>query len=175
MLDIGTCTNGQYYQDVVNEFLFVCVSGRDKQIREWIDINGIRCRDTCPDEEPQPDGREDFERKWSNASIWPNQVLPAEGDNVTIPYEWRLILDVDPPVLNYLHINGILRFDETREASVLQAHYIWVSQGILRAGSDTTPFTSKIDIILHGEKEDDYLVVDPNASGNKMLAVTGGL
>ena len=28
---------------------------------------------------------------------------------------------------------------------------------------------------MHGNKEDRYLVLDPDASGNKMLAVTGGL
>lgn len=82
---------------------------------------------------------------------------------------------MDPPILNYLHINGILRFDESRETSTLQAKYIWVSQGILRAGTPTSPFTNNIEIILHGEKDDDYFVIDPNASGNKMLAVTGGL
>ncbi len=28
---------------------------------------------------------------------------------------------------------------------------------------------------MHGSKDDHYLVLDPDASGNKMLAVTGGL
>lgn len=50
MIDPATCTNGQYFQDAVNERLFVCVSGRDKTIQEWIDVNGIRCRETCPEE-----------------------------------------------------------------------------------------------------------------------------
>lgn len=107
--------------------------------------------------------------------MWPGGVLPAEGENVTIPYEWRVKLDVEPPILNYLHINGILRFDPDRDDTVLQAHYIWVSQGILQAGTEDEPYTSNINIILHGEKDDNYLVLDPAASGNKMLAVTGGL
>jgi hypothetical protein len=29
--------------------------------------------------------------------------------------------------------------------------------------------------MLHGTKDDKYLLIDPEASGNKMLAVTGGL
>jgi hypothetical protein len=31
------------------------------------------------------------------------------------------------------------------------------------------------EIVLHGKKEDSFLVIDPDASGNKLLAVTGGL
>ena len=29
--------------------------------------------------------------------------------------------------------------------------------------------------MLHGNKDDDYLTLDPGAAGNKMLAVTGRL
>ena len=91
----------------------MCVSGRNKTIREWIDVNGIKCADECEREEEEEE-RDEFDKVWSNASIWPNQQLPAEGDNVTIPYEWSLIMDIDPPVLNYLKINGILKFDHRK-------------------------------------------------------------
>jgi hypothetical protein len=100
--------------------------------------------------------------------------LPAANQNVTIPYEWNLVLDIDPPILNYVEINGILIFDRSRD-NTFQAHYIWVKQGIIQIGSATSPFAKKANIILHGAKNDSYLVVDPDASGNKMLAVNGGL
>ena len=36
------------YEDAANEgkpeYLFVCVSGKNKAIHEWIDVNGIKCR-----------------------------------------------------------------------------------------------------------------------------------
>jgi hypothetical protein len=42
------CTNGDYYHDRVNRWLFVCVSGRNKTLREWIDVKAVRCLYTCP-------------------------------------------------------------------------------------------------------------------------------
>jgi hypothetical protein len=83
-------------------------------------------------------------------------------------------MDIDPPVLRYLEVNGILIFDRTRD-NKLEAHYIWVKMGTIKIGEPDIPFTRKADIILHGSKNDKYLVIDGEASGNKMLAVTGGL
>jgi hypothetical protein len=100
--------------------------------------------------------------------------LPTANQNVTIPYEWNLVLDIDPPILYYVEVNGILIFDRSRD-NIFQAHYIWVKQGIIQIGSNTSAFTKQANIILHGAKNDSYLVVDPDASGNKMLAVTGGI
>lgn len=71
-------------------------------------------------------------------------------------------------------MNGILIFDRQINHT-FEAHYIWVKQGIIKIGSEESAFTNQAKIILHGNKNDRYLVVDPNASGNKMLAVTGGL
>lgn len=172
-LNLADCENGDYYQDVENYNLYVCVTGRNKTIREWIDVNGLRCLNFCPEEDPTQE-REDFERKWSNATQWPNEQLPQDGDNVTIPFAWRITMDVDPPVLNYLLVNGILTFDQMRD-NKLEAHYIWVKQGELNIGKQNTPYIYNAEIILHGEKGDRYLVLDPDASGNKMLAATGKL
>lgn len=52
VLDPTTCSNAEYYHDPDNKYLYVCVSGRNKTIREWIDINGIRCINFCPPAEP---------------------------------------------------------------------------------------------------------------------------
>ena len=110
LIDPATCENGDYYNDKINQYLYVCVSGKNKEITEWIDVNGIRCvEDTCPVEGVVEDvEREVFTRLWSNASQWPNGILPQAGDNVTINYEWNMELDVTPPVLNYLKIQGNL-------------------------------------------------------------------
>lgn len=45
----------------------------------------------------------------------------------------------------------------------------------MRIGDEDSPFTNNANIILHGTKNSTYLTIDPDASGNKMLAVTGGL
>ena len=65
-------------------------------------------------------------------------------------------------------------FDVTKNHT-FQAHYIWVKRGIMRIGTPQNPYTNKATIVLHGEKDARYLVLDPDASGNKMLAVTGEL
>ena len=129
-----TCTNGDYFHDKDNEYLFVCVSGKNKAIHEWIDLEGVPCVDECPEEEVEEGEREDFFRYWSDASNWPDSLKPTEGTNVSIPYEWKLVLDEDPPVLNYLKVSGILVFDPHRD-NKLEAHYIWVTDGIIKIGS----------------------------------------
>jgi hypothetical protein len=84
-LDISSCSNGDYYHDKINRHLYMCVSGKNKKLREWIDVTGIRCRNFCPKSSPFGP-REDFNRIWSNTSQWPKNTLPATGENVTIPY-----------------------------------------------------------------------------------------
>ena len=60
-----------------------------------------------------------------------------------------MILDCSPPVLNYLKINGILSYHRSMNIT-LQAHYIFVSQGILKVGSEADPYVNQAEIILHG-------------------------
>lgn len=93
---------------------------------------------------------------------------------MVIPYEWNLILDIDPPTLFFVEINGILNFDRTRD-NKFEAHYIWVKNGIIRIGSKLNPFLNQATIILHGSKSDNKMVIDGSASGSKVLAVTGGI
>lgn len=65
-------------------------------------------------------------------------------------------------------------FDQSRD-NRLEAFNIWVRNGILSAGQPGSPFPNKVDIVLHGEISSPYIVLDPEAEGNKMLAVTGTL
>jgi hypothetical protein len=148
------------------------VSGRNKKLREWIDITGVRCNNTCPKSDPFTT-RENFIRKWSNTTQWPNATLPKAGANVIIPYEWNIILDLSPPALNYVLVNGLLYFDY--QDLTFQANTIWVQQGGIFIGSPAQPYTYKATIILNGNINDTYTVLDPSSSGNKMLAVTGAL
>lgn len=104
---------------------------------------------------------------------WTNGVLPAAGNDVTIPYEWNIVLDMDTPALGKVIINGLLYFKKMD--LTFQAKTIWVNQGGIFIGKSTEPFPNKATIILNGEKDDPYTVIDAGASGNKMLAVTGGI
>ena len=65
-------------------------------------------------------------------------------------------MDVNPPKIYYLLLDGILIFEDNRD-NVLEAHIAHVRHGIVKIGEENTPFTHQANIILHGEKEDDYM------------------
>lgn len=117
---------------------------------------------------------EDFVRKWSNATQWPNGVMPAAGDNVTVKGEWRLLLDMDPLPINNLTIDGNLIADDSRDVTII-ANFIHVRAGNFSAGSTSNPFTHKLTIQLNGNKQDSTFVIDPSLTGNKLFVITGFL
>ncbi|MDY6949359.1 MAG: G8 domain-containing protein, partial [Pseudomonadota bacterium] len=47
---------------------------------------------------------------WSDPATWPNQKVPAAGEQVTIDSGKEIVLDVSPPALGGITINGKLRF-----------------------------------------------------------------
>ena len=55
----------------------------------------------CPPPPPAADAaaREPFVRAWSNATQWPGGVLPAADEDVEVPSQWDMLLDVEPPTL----------------------------------------------------------------------------
>jgi len=55
-------------------------------------------------------------RYWSEVTQWillGFDGVPEDGQNVTIPYEWCMILDVDTNILDMLTIDGDLLFKES--------------------------------------------------------------
>ena len=86
---------------------------------------------------PAPPGtfvREPFTRRWSNATQWPNGVLPADGDTVEVHGNWTVIIDVALPVFNQLIVDGVLIADDSRDINIT-ANWIHVRAGNLTAGS----------------------------------------
>ena len=47
---------------------------------------------------------------WSDPASWPNGKVPSAGDKVTIGRDRDVILDVSPPALGGLSIDGKLTF-----------------------------------------------------------------
>ena len=47
---------------------------------------------------------------WSAKSTWAGGAVPAQGDVVTIAAGMNVVLDVSPPALNGMTINGKLSF-----------------------------------------------------------------
>ena len=48
--------------------------------------------------------------KWSDRATWPNKKVPVAGEKVEIASGKEVILDVSPPALGGLTINGKLTF-----------------------------------------------------------------
>ncbi|MGH7561779.1 MAG: G8 domain-containing protein [Gemmatimonadales bacterium] len=106
-------------------------------------------------------------RRWSDPATWPGRALPAAGSAVTIPESTTVLLDVSPPSLASLTIEGTLRFDETRDLD-LTAGWIMV-HGRLEVGTEARPFTRRAVITLTGPASDDIM-----GMGAKVLGVMGG-
>jgi hypothetical protein len=92
--------------------------------------------------------KEQFVRRWSNVTQWPGAVLPAAGDNVTVPAEWTILLDVDPPVLGSLILDGNLFLME-RDTKI-QTDFFWIRLGTFHVGNSTRPWNYKLNITITG-------------------------
>src|SRR5690606_38039282 len=49
---------------------------------------------------------------WSDPATWPNGQVPAAGDKVVIARDKNVLLDVSPPALGGLSIDGKLTFSD---------------------------------------------------------------
>ena len=85
--------------------------------------------------------------RWSEPSTWPDGVVPAAGASITIATGKAVLLDVSPPALSALKIDGALVFDEKDLA--LTSGSIVVT-GTLRIGTSGSPFTHNATITLTG-------------------------
>ncbi len=72
--------------------------------------------------------------------------MPRAGDIVTIPKGKDVLLDVSPPSLNGLHIEGKLSFSDKADLA-LTTEWIMV-HGQLEIGTEARPHTHKATITL---------------------------
>ena len=106
---------------------------------------------------------------WSSPNSWPsngNQV-PLINGTVTIPAGVHMIMDVTPPNLASLTINGKLEFANANLG--LTAGWIMVS-GTLQIGTATAPFTNKATITLNATN----MAHDEMGMGTRGIMVMGG-
>ena len=104
--------------------------------------------------------------------MWPDGVLPQEGDNVVIPGEWQVLLDIEPPPLGNLIITGTLVVSSDVGDMTLEAENIWV-KGKFQVGKSSSSFPNNFVIKINGKRNDRGITVDPMETGNKLIAVTG--
>src|ERR1700728_397450 len=85
-------------------------------------------------------------KRWSDASTWPDKKVPAKDAVVTIEKDMNVVLDVSPPALGSLTINGKLSFANNKDLE-LTTEWIMV-HGELEIGTEARPHTRKATITL---------------------------
>ena len=111
------------------------------------------------------DARAATAQLWSDPATWGGSV-PVTGQVVTVPAGKTVLLDVSPPKLGGLQINGTLRFAHRP----LRLHTEWIMvHGALQIGSETTPFSGSAEIVLDGAPDDNAM-----GMGSSVLGVMGG-
>eukprot|EP00879_Flechtneria_rotunda_P011345 GHRR01011850.1.p1 GENE.GHRR01011850.1~~GHRR01011850.1.p1 ORF type:complete len:1721 (+),score=430.30 GHRR01011850.1:1256-6418(+) len=108
---------------------------------------------------------------WSRRTTWGGESPPMANDSVVIPAGTTVMLDVSPPKLYVLVIEGTLLIDPTAPVLHLQAHYILLRGGALIAGSADKPYPGLLTITLWGDKEAAKLLP---TFGAKVLASLDG-
>jgi hypothetical protein len=83
---------------------------------------------------------------WSNPATWPDGKVPGAGDTVTIERGKDVLLDVSPPPLGGLKIDGKLSFSD--EADIELTTESIVVHGELEIGTAAKPHTRKATITL---------------------------
>ena len=107
--------------------------------------------------------------RWSDTGSWPGGRVPRAGDAVTIGRDRNIVLDVNPPALRSLTINGKLSFSNTLDTE-LKTEWIYLAGGELDIGSEAHPYTRQATITL----TDDVPGEDVNTMGDRGIMMTAG-
>src|SRR4249920_2147593 len=106
--------------------------------------------------------------KWSDRATWPNKKVPVAGDRVEIASGKEVILDVSPPALGGVTINGKLTF---ADKSDLELTTEWVMvHGELAIGTAAQPYTHKATITLTDNVKDEQMM----GMGDRGIMLSGG-
>jgi len=107
--------------------------------------------------------------RWSDPASWPDGKVPAAGDAVTIGRDREIILDVTPPALRSLTVDGKLSFADDRDLE-LKTEWIYLRGGALDIGSEARPHKRKATITL----TDTVLDEDINTMGDRGIMMLRG-
>ena len=106
---------------------------------------------------------------WSNPDTWPNRKVPIVGDKVTIGRDKEVILDVSPPALGGLSIDGKLTFANNAD---LELTTEWIMlHGELAIGSEASPHTRNATITLTNKVVGEDVMA---GMGDRGIMISGG-
>ena len=107
--------------------------------------------------------------RWSDPASWPDGKVPHEGDAVTIGRDRDIVLDVSPPWLRSLTVNGKLSFSDDRDLG-LKTDWIYLPGGQLDIGSEAHPYRHTATITL----TDNVPGEDINTMGDRGIMLLRG-
>jgi cell migration-inducing and hyaluronan-binding protein len=107
------------------------------------------------------DGRSPAARqaRWSDPATWPDKKVPAKDAVVTIAKDMNVVLDVSPPPLHGIRLDGTLSFADDKDLE-LTTEWIMV-HGKLEIGTEARPHTRKATITLTNNVKDEDISVPP--------------
>jgi hypothetical protein len=107
--------------------------------------------------------------RWSDPATWPNRRVPAAGDKVIISKDKNVVLDVSPPALGGLSIDGKLTFADTAD---LELTTEWIMlHGELAIGTEARPHTRKAVITLTDNVKGEDVMA---GMGDRGIMISGG-
>src|SRR5499433_1531911 len=111
--------------------------------------------------------------RWSDPATWPGRKVPAAGGKVTIEKGKDVLLDVSPPALHGLTIEGKLSFADDKDLE-LTTEWIMV-HGELEIGTEAKPHTLKATITLTDNvKDEDFGGLGGNDRSDRGIMMMGG-
>ncbi len=112
--------------------------------------------------------------RWSDAATWPGGKVPGENDVVTIAGGQNVVLDVSPPALRSLTINGKLSFADDKDIN-LTTEWILV-HGELEIGTEARPYTHEATITLTDNVKDEDMsgMGGENDRSDRGIMMVGG-
>src|SRR6202041_2521598 len=113
-------------------------------------------------------------KRWSDASTWPDKKVPGKDAAVTIDQGMNVILDVTPPALRSLTINGKLSFADNKDLE-LTTEWVMV-HGELEIGTEAKPHTRKATITLTDNVKDEDMsgIGGTNDRSDRGIMLMGG-
>src|SRR5262245_17101092 len=106
---------------------------------------------------------------WSDPATWPNRKVPVAGDKVSIAKDKSVVLDVSPPALGGLNIEGKLSFANNKDLELTTEWFML--HGELEIGTEARPHTRKATITLTNTVADEEPIKD---MGDRGIMIMGG-
>jgi hypothetical protein len=107
--------------------------------------------------------------RWSDPATWPNRKVPAAGDKVIIGKDKNVLLDVSPPALAGLSIDGKLTFSNDAD---LELTTEWIMlHGELTIGTEARPHTRKATITFTDNVKGEDVMA---GMGDRGIMISGG-